>query len=287
MRRSTIHRTLTHGVAPVALAGLLVVPGLGRASAARRATPMPEIAATAKNFATVPAQIPAGMVRVTFTNDGGTWQGVGIAQLKPGVGQTAFTAVLKTGDYDKLDPLAVPYGGAGAGRGATETVAPPLPAGRYALFDTEQGPKGKTLYIAKYFSVSGTAMGGAAAPNTTAAITLKDMKFDAPSTLSAGTHTIKIYNAGPSEHMMVTAKIAKGKTYQDILAYLKQGPNAKGQPPIDPTSFGGLNTMGPGQTAYLTQTFTPGTYVMLCFVTDAKKHIPHVAEGMVSKITVS
>ena len=247
---------------------------------------MPEIAATAKSFATVPAQLPAGMIRFTYTNSGGTWQGVGIAQLKPGVSQSAFTAVLKTGNYDKLDPLAVPYGGAGAGQGATESVVVTLPAGRYALFDTEQGPKGKTLYISKYFSVSGAATGGAGAPSATAAITLKDMKFVAPDSLTAGTHTIKVYNGGPSEHMMITAKIAKGKTYQDVLAYLKQGPNAKGQPPIDPTTFGGLNTLGPSQTVYLTQTFTPGTYILVCFVTDAKKHIPHVAEGMVNKITV-
>ncbi len=44
--------------------------------------------------------------------------------------------------------------------------------------------------------------------------------------------------------------------------------------------------MGPEQTAYLTETFAPGTYVMLCFVTGSKKHVPHVAEGMVKQFTV-
>ncbi len=288
MYHSTIQRAFMQGVAPIALAGLLLTPGLGRAGAAGPRDAIPTIAATAKNFvAGLPVQLPAGMIRFTYTNDGGTWTGVSLGRLKDGVSQATFISVLKTGNYDKLDPLGVPYGGAGAGQGASETVVVTLPAGRYTIFDTESGPHGKTLYIAKFFTVSSPASGMMATPSTAAAITLKDMKFLAPDSLPAGTHTLKIHNAGPSAHMMVTGKIAKGKTYQDVLAYIKQGPNAKGQPPIDPTTFGGFNTMGPGQTAYLTETFTPGTYVMLCFVTDKKKNIPHVAEGMIKKFTVS
>lgn len=287
--RFTIRRTLAAGIAPVALAGLLLVPGHARVGAAGHRADMPTIAVTAKNFVAAPMGITAGMVRVTYKNNGGTWTGVTVARLKDGVGQAKFLSMLKTGDYDKLDPLAVPYGGVGAGMGATETMVVTLPAGRYSIFDTESGPWGKTLYVAKFFTVgsSSASSGMMDAPSTTATITLKDMKFVSPDSLSAGTHTLKIHNAGPSEHMMVTVKIAKGKTYQDVLAYLKQGANAKGQPPIDPNSFGGFETMGPGQTAYLTESFTPGAYVMLCFVTDMKKHIPHVAEGMVKKITVS
>lgn len=283
--RTTIRRTLAMGVAPVALAGLVLTPGLGRAGAASHRADMPTIAVNAKNFATTPMGITAGMVRITYTNNGGTWTGVAVGRLKAGVSQAQVISVLKTGNPDNLDPLGVPYGGVGAGMGATETAVVTLPAGRYFLFDTETGPKGKALYIDRFFTVaSSTSTGMAPAPSTMAAITLKDMKFVSPDSLAAGTHTFKIHNDGPSEHMMVTVKLAKGKTYQDVLAFLKQG--EKGQPPIDPTTFGGFETMGPGQTAYLTQTFTPGTYVMLCFVTDKKKNIPHVAEGMVKKITV-
>ena len=290
MHRFTIRRALVGSAASVVFAGLLLAPGLGQAGAAGHRDSMPAIAATAKGFvAAVPMGITAGMVRFTYTNNGGTWQGIGVGRLNAGASQAQVISVLKTGDPEKLDPLGVPYGGVGAGMGATETMVVTLPAGRYFLFDTETGPKGKPLYVAKFFTVgAGSAFSGMMdAPGTAAAITLKDMKFVSPDSLPAGTHTFKVHNAGPSEHMMITVKIANGKTFQDVLAYLKQGPNAKGQPPIDQSTFGGFETMGPGQTAYLTQTFTPGTYVMLCFVTDKKKNIPHVAEGMVKKVTVS
>jgi hypothetical protein len=286
MHRTTIRRALAAGVAPVALAGLLLTPGLGQAAGQR--ADMPTITATAKGFvAAVPMGITAGMVRFTYTNNGGTWQGIGLGLLKAGASQAQVTSVLKTGNPEGLDALGVPYGGVGAGMGATETMVATLPAGRYVLYDTETDSKGKPLYAAKFFTIgSGFASAGMApAPSTAASITLKDMKFVSPDSLPAGTHTFKIHNGGPSEHMMVTFKIAKGKTYQDVLAFLKGG--EKGQPPIDQTTSGGFNVMGPGQTAYLTETFTPGTYVMVCFVTDKKKNIPHVAEGMIKKITVS
>ncbi len=286
--RTTIRRALAAGIAPVALTGLLLTPGLDRAGAAGPRADMPTITATAKGFAAaVPMGITAGMVRFTYTNNGGTWQGIGLGLLKAGVSQAQVISVLKTGNPQGLDALGVPYGGVGAGMGATETMVAALPAGRYVIYDTETGPKGKPLYDAKFFTIgAGSASSGMMdAPSTAAAIILKDMKFVSPDSLPAGTHTFKIHNDGPSEHMMVTVKLSKGKTYQDVLAFLKGG--EKGQPPIDPTTFGGFNAMGPGQTAYLTETFTPGTYVLLCFVTDTKKNIPHVAEGMVKKITVS
>lgn len=290
MHRVTI-RNARRATLPVLLcpllAGLALPVAAAQAGAAtHQAASMPSVATNARDFAAaLPARLPAGMIRFTYRNDGGVWQGMGIARLKAGVGAAAFTAVLKTGNLDMLDPLAVPYGGVGAGKGASEAIVVTLPAGHYALFDTEQGAGGKTVYAAKFFSVVGAPSSAATMP-TAATITLQDMKFVAPAALPSGTHTFKIYNDGPSEHMMSTARIARGKTYNDVLAYLKQGAAAKGAPPVDPTSFGGLNTMGPEQTAYLTETFAPGTYVMLCFVTDPKKHVPHVAEGMVKQFTV-
>jgi hypothetical protein len=44
---------------------------------------------------------------------------------------------------------------------------------------------------------------------------------------------------------------------------------------------------GKGARAYFTADFTPGNYVMLCFIPDAKDGKSHMEHGMVQPFTVN
>ena len=90
-------------------------------------------------------------------------------------------------------------------------------------------------------------------------------------------------NAGPQIHEIALVTLAPGKTMAQAPAWMATG--MKGMPPF--TDAGGIAGLSVGQTANFTVTFTPGDYVLLCFVPDAKDGKPHVAHGMVMSFKVS
>ena len=57
-----------------------------------------------------------------------------------------------------------------------------------------------------------------------------------------------------------------------------------GPPPLD--EVGDILALAPRHTSWIVQRFTPGSYAALCFFTDPKTHLPHVALGMVAPFTV-
>ncbi len=282
MNSSTPRRAL----APALLVGLsaaLAFPALAGHAAPRPHTAMPSIIVDSRTFAaTLPTHIAAGLVSLHMIGMGQPWTGVSLGRLKAGTSRASVISALKKNDFQRLGALGVPYGGVGP----AGTLVVKLPAGRYFAYDTEQQtPKRTVRYAYKFFVVGPSDGAMATPPLTIATITMDDMRFKVPATLPAGLDTIKMVDSDQVDHMAITAKIAKGKTLNDVMAYIKAGQN--GPPPVDPTTFGGMNVVGPGQTAYLTQRYTPGLYVILCFVSDPKKGGElHVAEGMINHFVV-
>lgn len=159
-----------------------------------------------------------------------------------------------------------------------------MTAGNYMIVCFMQGADGKP-HIAKGMSKplvvtpAGAAM---AMPPGDVTVTAKDYSFEVSPAITAGTHTVRFVNAGPQLHEITLVKLAPGKTMAQAQAWMAGG--MKGPPPF--TSFGGIAGLSVGQTAAFTATFTPGDYVMLCFVPDAKDGKPHVAHGMMLPFTV-
>jgi hypothetical protein len=60
---------------------------------------------------------------------------------------------------------------------------------------------------------------------------------------------------------------------------------ADGPPPLD--ALGGIASDMPGMTQYFTADLTPGNYVLLCFVPDAKDGKAHMEHGMVKEFKVN
>jgi hypothetical protein len=136
----------------------------------------------------------------------------------------------------------------------------------------------------KGFVVAGAAPAVAAAePTADVVVTLSDYAFTFSTPLTAGTHTLRVENAGPQMHEISFERLAEGKTMQDYTAWGQAG--MKGPPPSMPV--GGLVGPSVGQHAYLTIDLAPGTYLVTCYVPDESDQKPHVAHGMIQEITIN
>ena len=61
-------------------------------------------------------------------------------------------------------------------------------------------------------------------------------------------------------------------------------PGAKAPPPGK--MMGGPGAISPGGSSYWVASFTPGNYLMLCFVPDSAE-TPHAMKGMVKEFTIN
>ncbi len=142
-------------------------------------------------------------------------------------------------------------------------------------------------------SVEAPASAAASAPAASAssaatgvqdlAITGKDFAYEAPASIPAGVTTVTLTNAGKEEHQAQIAKLADGKTIQDLTTTLATN---EGAALAMVTLSGGPNGVQPGATGSTTSNLTPGNYVFLCFVSGADG-VPHFAKGMIAPLTVT
>lgn len=123
----------------------------------------------------------------------------------------------------------------------------------------------------------------AAEPTSDITVTLSDYTFTTSAPLTAGTHMIRVENAGPQLHELTIERLAPGKTLADWQTWVAGG--MKGPPVSIPV--GGFAGPDQGKVGWLTMTFTPGNYLFLCYVPDVKDGAPHLVHGMVQQVTVS
>ena len=128
-----------------------------------------------------------------------------------------------------------------------------------------------------------TASASAAEPRADVVVTLSDYAFALSTPLTAGTHTIRVENAGPQLHEIGIEQLAPGKTIADWQRWLAGG--MKGMGPSRPV--GGLVGPDKGKAGWFTITLPPGKYLLACYVPDTKDQKPHVMHGMVQEITVN
>lgn len=120
----------------------------------------------------------------------------------------------------------------------------------------------------------------AAAPHFT--ITLNDYSFNLSAPIPAGTHDVRVVNAGPQAHEVLIVRLDPGKKATDLLTWFGKG--MKGPPPGAPV--GGTTGIAPNAENIVHLTLTPGEYGLYCFVDDEKDGKMHFEHGMVSQFTV-
>jgi uncharacterized cupredoxin-like copper-binding protein/plastocyanin len=172
--------------------------------------------------------------------------------------------------------------------GDSSIVTTNVTPGNYVIVCFIPSPDGK-LHVAKgmfrRLVVVAAPQGAGAAPEPTAdvTVTLSDYAFTLSTPLTAGTHTIRVENAGPQLHEFTVERLLPGKTLADWQAWMAGG--MRGRPPAEPA--GGLVGPAKGQAGWLILTLQPGNYLLNCYVPDAKDGKPHFLHGMVQQITVS
>ncbi|MGH7674756.1 MAG: hypothetical protein ACREMV_05730 [Gemmatimonadales bacterium] len=240
---------------------------------------------TATDFAFgAPDSIPAGLTTLRLVNRGAEAHHGIVIRIAEGTSKSTVDSALRTeGPIPPWMSFAAGPGAAVPGDSSNATSM--LEPGLYLMVCFIQGAdrvphafKGMTRWL----EVVGPAA-AAAEPQADVVITLADYSFQLSTPLTAGTHTVRVENAGPQIHEVGIERLAVGKSLADFMAWGQGG--MQGPPPVTPV--GGLFGPEIGKQGYFTVTLAPGKYLLTCYVPDKTDGRPHVAHGMVQEITVS
>lgn len=238
----------------------------------------------AKDFSfAAPTQIPAGLTTINMINDGPNLHHVEMIRLDSGKTvadlEKAFALpaappawAVFTGGPNAVDP------------GKTSSATIDLTPGNYVMICLVDVPGG-VPHFAKGMLMPVTVTAAppgspAAAPTPDETIILTDYAFALSTPLTAGSHVFEVKNSASQPHEVTLIKLAPGKTAEQFLAFLAK---PSGPPPA--SAVGGISPFTSAAT-YFTADITPGNYVLICFVPDAKDGKPHFMHGMTKTITV-
>jgi uncharacterized cupredoxin-like copper-binding protein len=227
----------------------------------------------------MPHSFTAGPTMFQLVNHGHELHHLYIVRLANGKRAADFVTALEKGGPPPA--WAVDMGGPdGVDPGSTSPVATVLlTPGNYAALCVIPGAD-HAPHIMKGMSADFTVSSGARTasfpqpPELTIELTDYGFAFSKP--LTAGHHEVLVRNAGKQSHEMELARLEPGRTPGDISAWID---TMSGPPPA--SFLGGISPLAPGRENELALSLTPGHYVMLCFVPDAKDGKPHVVHGMV------
>lgn len=208
-----------------------------------------------------------GLVAITFRNAGDDTHEMAVSMMKPGVtldqlktalkapnGEQKAGALLSNPDAEYPVPTAL-------GPGDSETDVAKLAAGHYVVVCFFPGPDGMphvAMGMIGEFTVAGPPS-TAAAPDASGTVTMTDHGINLPAGFGTG-GTYRVTNAGTKPHDFSLAKLA-GKPLPALFQCVEES-FGKGTP-IDKcpgTLAGGVNTLQPGESAYLTITLKAGQY---------------------------
>jgi plastocyanin len=110
-----------------------------------------------------------------------------------------------------------------------------------------------------------------------------DYAFKSPNTLETGYQTLTFTNTGKEVHHLQLARLNDGVTLEQFQAAMQESEFAA-LPLLE--FVGGVGVIAPGQTATTTiKLEKPGTYLELCFISNAEG-VPHLALGTMKSIEV-
>lgn len=245
------------------------------------------VTVTATDFAfAAPDTLPAGLVTMRLVDAGKEVHQVVVMRLDSGKTMADLSTMMTNPNAPIPAWLAFPIGVSVIAPGDSGNATALLTPGHYAMACFVSSPDGKSHVekgMVRPFEVIASASAAAPEPASDVTITEKDYDFVISAPITAGTHTIRVENAGPQLHEVAISMLAPGKTAADLQAYVLGG--MKGPPPGKP--IGGVTGPDVGGHETFTATFAPGNYVLMCLVPDKTDGKPHVMHGMVKQFTVS
>lgn len=274
-----------------------LVLGLGASAAlgACAKKPAPPAAQTAATVFTVTASeyafaaadsIPAGLVTLQLVDAGKEPHQMVVVRMDSGKTVADFQTAMSSPNMAIPGWMKFPIGVSVIAPGDTGNATTLLTPGHYLMVCFVSGPDGAPHMakgMVRPFEVTASAATPAAEPVGDISITERDYTFDVAGPLTAGTHTIRVENAGPQVHEVSLNQLAPGKTVADFAAWVQGG--MKGAPPAKPV--GGVTGPDVGGHQFFTATLAAGKYVLICLVPDKGDGKPHAMHGMIKEITVT
>jgi len=238
----------------------------------------------AHDFAyTLPDSLPAGLTTFEMTNDGKELHQAVFFRLEGGKRLADLLEAMKGGTEPRW---AVPVGGPqgpAPGRVASATIN--LRPGRYAVLcviPSGDGVPHLMKGMAKEIMVTGKGVAKAEMPKADVHVRLHDYGFELDRPLRVGKQLVQVSVAPGQPHEIALIKLMPGKTWQEFVHWVEK---PSGPPPAD--FIGGIAPMVGEHDAQFPLELTPGEYVFLCFIPDAKDQQPHFLHGMVKQFKVA
>lgn len=234
-----------------------------------------------------PQSVPAGTITFRLTNDGKEVHHLWIVRLNEGRTPSEFMKSMNAwGSALKMPEWAVDVGGPNnVGSGATADGTMTLDPGTYMLVCWVQSPDGRPHVMkgmVKALRVTAQGATAPAEPTPDVVMTLDDYSFTVSNPITAGHRTIRFENRANQSHEAVIARLLPDKSLTQAIVWMNEG--QAGPPPVE--ALGGASGIAKGRHMFITADFTPGKYVLLCFIPDAKTGKPHSAHGMAKEITI-
>ena len=110
-------------------------------------------------------------------------------------------------------------------------------------------------------------------------VKLMEYEFDFDEPVTAGRTSFVATNAGAQAHFMLLVRLADGVTLEEAM-------KSDGEKGIEGQWSSGIAAAGGSDEEALTVDLQPGTYGMLCFISDPDG-TPHAMKGMAKQFTVS
>lgn len=252
-----------------------------------QAAPPHVVTVVAREFAfQAPDEVPAGLVTFQLQNRGQALHHMAIMRLDEGKTLQDLFAAMQSGG-GAMPAWAHEVGGPNApDPGSDSNATLWMEPGNYALLcfvDIPDHVPHMMKGMAKALRVT-PALVPAAEHSITGDVTmtLNDYSFTLSTPITRGQHTIRVMNPNAAQsHEVELVKLARGKTVQDLLAWIN---NPQGPPPGN--AIGGIAGLEHGGVASFSYDFGPGEYGFLCFLPGPDGQ-PHFMHGMMQQFTVS
>lgn len=117
-------------------------------------------------------------------------------------------------------------------------------------------------------------------------VVAEDYGFEAPATISGGLVEFTFTNTGNEPHFAGLARVADGKSFEEVEAAMTAPPSADAPtapPPFE--DFAGIPTADPGEGGTMTLNVPAGSYAFFCLI-PSPDGVSHAAKGMVKELTV-
>ncbi len=239
----------------------------------------------AERNVTGPTGADPGEAEITLTNDGKEAADLQLIRVE---GQHSPAEVVQAVGASMEGKALPDWFFAGGGIGATpagqsRTVTQVLEPGTYYAFNTgASGPPNPKSTPA--MEVSGEASDDELSDADSTIRTI-DYGFETEGDFQVGENEIAFENVGAQPHHVIAQPIAEGQTIEDVRAFLE---NQEGEPPLE--DAGQVDTAvldADGSQLVTLDLKQPGSYAMLCFVSDRQGGPPHsIGEGMLGEIEV-